>query len=286
MHHIAVVPQTVPFVLLDGLTIEIDVLRQTAFYGTDRVFGQRPDAKRPLLMKIFWGREQTGVGRETAGRGRDVGLPAVTVFRHDPQYIRPGYAVGGAHTLLHILVTGNQIVCHRVIMTEIHGLGLRTPKPHGHFCLGTAGLGYLYGGWVGLPEVFQADADTTADIADKGIAGRPETGKGAYPGRCCRGTFAHREGVVGQLGETETVPLGPMVEQHLVLRVKLIVGRNTLPKHLLLLEVTPDASVADAEVAPTVERLYGFCPHATIVRSKGNMTVIEFFSHRHTEPDT
>ena len=76
-----------------------------------------------------------------------------------------------------------------------------------------------------------------------------------------------------------------MVEQHLVLRVKLVIGRNTLSEHLLLLEVATVSSVTEAEVAPAVERLYGFCPHATIVRGKGDMPVVEFFAHRHTEPD-
>ena len=282
MHDVAIVPEAVPLMLFDGLLIEADVLFQPFLHiiAFPRL-RQRPHAEGPFLIKIRWCGQQLWGRDRLHGIGSHRSLAVIAVLWKDPQGTGAGDAVGCTHALLHILIAGNEVVGDRIVMAQVHRLSLRTPQPQRQLCFLAAGLGDLYRGGIGLPEVFQPDTDAAAHVAHKGIAWRTDTRKGAYPGTAGGSPFTDGEGIIRQLRQAETVPLRPVFKQVTVHWVEGFVGWNTLALHLLPLQVA--AFSPYPEVTPSVERLHWLCPHTTIVCDEGDVAVIGLFAHRHAE---
>ena len=59
MHDVAVVPETIPFVLFDGLLVEVNVRIQPVFYPVaewSTAIRKAPDAKSLLRVQVFGSR--------------------------------------------------------------------------------------------------------------------------------------------------------------------------------------------------------------------------------------
>ena len=150
MHHVAIVPEAIPLILFDGLLIEIGIELQTLFHMLTSHLSsltsnrQRPDTEGALLIEIFGCGQQTSLCRKSLRSLSHTGLPLIPCLRQKPQFTGTGNAIGCTHAFLHIFIAGTQSVSHRVVMTEIHRLGFRTPKPHRQLSLLTTYATDLY----------------------------------------------------------------------------------------------------------------------------------------------
>ena len=198
MHYVAIVPEAIPFLLVDGILVEIDVLVEAALHVIVAL-GQRPDAESAFLVEILRCGKQPRIGGQPACVGSHLSLAAIGCLREEPHHTGAGDAIGRAQALLHILVAGAQAMGNGVVMAEVHRLRLRTPQPQGQFGLIGARLAHFYGRGIRLPEVLQRHAQTALGVAHESISGRADTRQRAQPWTHSSGPLADGERVVGEL---------------------------------------------------------------------------------------
>ena len=274
MHHVAIVPEAIPFLLVDGVLIEFDVLVEAALHGIVAL-RQRPDAEGTLLVKILWCGKQPCIGGQPACVGSHLSLAAIGCLREEPHHTGASDAIGRAQALLHILIAGAQTMGHGVVMAEVHRLRLRTPQPQGQLGLIGACLAHFYGRGIRLPEILQRHAQTALGVAHESISGRTHTRQRTQPWTLRGSPLADGERVVGKLGEPITVPLCP-VGEHRTGPGRDVVGTDMAASHLQC----PQARA----VAAGLEHLYGFGPYASVSGGKCHVPVVCGLSHRHFQP--
>ena len=101
---------------------------------------------------------------------RDGGLARVGTLGNEGKRAGACDAVGRRHPFLHVLVGRVQVVGHVVIVAQIHGSALGTPEVSRQEGRVVRGAVHLQRGGIALPEVLDADAESTADIACEDVA--------------------------------------------------------------------------------------------------------------------
>ena len=61
MHQVAIVPETIPFLLLNGITVEVEILRQAFFHVGFAILWQTPNAEGQFLVQILRGWQEVGI---------------------------------------------------------------------------------------------------------------------------------------------------------------------------------------------------------------------------------
>ena len=146
VHEVAIMPEAIPAVLLYSVLIEIDVLLETVFdLGTifGRTVRQTPDTKGAAVVEVFRRRQYKAGSIHRSGIEGKLLFTAIALAGVEDEGRSAGHTVGGAHAFLHVLVGCKQVVGLVVVVTEVHRLRLRAPKPRGdggHRCAGTADL--------------------------------------------------------------------------------------------------------------------------------------------------
>ena len=109
MHDVAVVPETIPFVLFDGLFVEVDIGIQTIFHPAaewSTAIRKAPDAKGLLRVQVFGGRHQYTRFRKLLGTVGKSLFPGISSLRDQGERSSAGNSIGCAQAFLNILVTG------------------------------------------------------------------------------------------------------------------------------------------------------------------------------------
>ena len=160
---------------------------------------------------------------------------------------------------------------HRIVMTEVHRLSLRTPQPHSQLSFTTSTMTHLHRRGVRLPEILQPHGKSALRITYEYIAGRTVSCKSSYPRTYCRCTLTYGKSIVSQLGKPETIPLCP------VLHIWTNSLRDGVCRDMSTFELR---CTQQGVVAALFQQLYRLRPHAAVVSSKSHMTVIGLLSHR------
>ena len=109
MHYISIIPESIPLVLLYGLTIKIDICIQAIFYpGTERSTPIRktPYTKSLLRMKIIRRRQQyPELRKRFSSIGKSL-FSNITSLWNKCQRSSTGDTIGSTHSVLNIFVTG------------------------------------------------------------------------------------------------------------------------------------------------------------------------------------
>ena len=192
MHHIPIIPETIPFVLFYCFLIEADISIQPVFHpGTERstTIGKTPNTKCLLGMQIVRYRHQHSRSGKLFSLFCKSFLSAITALRYQGKSRCTGNPVRSAHSLLHIFVTGIQVMGHIIIMAQVHRLSIRTPYPcgkssHRSFCIRDFNRRRIR-----LPEIMQLKPHASGYISGKGITLTTCTGKSTYPRIIVIGTF-------------------------------------------------------------------------------------------------
>ena len=200
-----------------------------------------------------------------------------------------------------------------VIVTQVHRTAFRTPEVGRQVGRRVCGAVHLQRGGVALPEVLDAHAEASADVACEGVAVGTLAGVCPYPHILLMGTLLHGIALVGQLAEAVGVPLRPVMKQVLSFRVESLWLRDAEADNLHLFEGGISGgktaghtacrllatafigrtacqqlatALAVAEDAAAVQGLHALCPYASVVGGKGYVAVVGLLAHRHFEADT
>ena len=139
MHDVAIVPESIPPILLYIALIGIDIFHKPTLHSIGRILWQRPYTERPFLIKICWRRKKTTVRSHCHCRLLR-SLPArIAIIGRQSKHACTGNTIRRAHALLHIFIAGQQIMSNRIIMAEIHRFSLWTPKIHSQLCFIASG---------------------------------------------------------------------------------------------------------------------------------------------------
>ena len=138
VHHVAIVPEAIPPVLVDGLLVVVGHLADFALHLTAEggaAVGHAPDAESLGIVKILGlGHQHTRLV-EPLSQGCKGFFALITVGGPNDQFRGSGYTIRGAQSFLHILITGIEPVRHIVVMAQVHGVGIRAPQPRGQLSL-------------------------------------------------------------------------------------------------------------------------------------------------------
>ncbi len=184
VHDVAEVPEAVPVVLIDFFFIEggllIEVVFNLFFVGCGAVL-EAPDAEGFDVVEILGGTDEEGWGGGELGLFGGFFLGGDGGCGEEGEDAGAGNAVGGGEAGLDIFVGGVEAVAEGVVVAEVHGGCVGRPEPGVDFGVVGEGVFDFEGGWVGLPEVLDAEGEAAGGIAGVDEAGGAGAGAGGEP---------------------------------------------------------------------------------------------------------
>ena len=223
VHEVAIVPESIPVSLVHGFQVVVEVIFQQVLdlcAAVVRAVRKAPDAEGTARVQVLWRADERSVLGLLPGTPGDGSLAGIGTFGNEGESGRAGYAIGSGHPLLHVFVAGIEVVGHVIVVTEVHGACIRTPEVSGQVGDIVRGAVHLHRGRIALPEVFEAQAQSAADVAQEGIAVGTLASVRPHPLVVLMGTLLNTVALVVGLTEAIGVPLGPVAKQVLVLRVE------------------------------------------------------------------
>jgi len=199
VHEVAVVPEPIPVVGFHHLVVVDDAAVQLVFdpvQGGLASVGQAPvGAKGPCFFEILRSADQACRLRALPAHLSQLRPRRHGGHREQKELAGAGYSVGSAQPFLYILVGSVQVVGNSIVVAQVHRFGIRGPQPDGEFCLVAPHLLDFERGGEGLPEVFEAHSQATADIPGVRQSSRTLPGVGGQPAGLGASAFDDAEAI-------------------------------------------------------------------------------------------
>ena len=293
VHHVAVVPKTVPVALLHLFLVKRKGAVELVLYpalARSGTIGQTPHPQSLHRVQIL---RRTHQQRRllTHPNLLDCLFPGWNPNAGEQgQFAGAANAVRRAETRLHILIAGIQIVIPGVVVAQIHRRSIRRPQPGAQFGPLGGRIEDLQGRGERLPEILHAYAQPAGDIADKGQPRSSLSGTRFQPAALRVGALVDHKPVGRGLHQLEVAPHGPVRQQLLAgLVERFAVGQPPASKLTLIRDIITAPPPfrrllpGQRQDAPSGQRLNRLGPQPRVLTRKTDVAVVHLLAHGHRE---